>query len=171
MRAVTPAQPAPDLEVPLVGGETWRLADQRPDAFTMVVFYRGLHCPRCRSYLSELQERHHEFRRQGVKIVAISGDSADSATKAKKDWGLEDLAVGYSQSVDSMREWGLFVSERIKDSEPDNFGEPGLFLIAPDGSVYYEAVNSMPWGRPKLEEVRNGIDFVRKHDYPPRGTA
>lgn len=42
-----PRQPVPALEVPTVGGGTWRLADQHPESFTMVVFYRGLHCPIC----------------------------------------------------------------------------------------------------------------------------
>ena len=36
-----PRQPVPALEVATVGGGTWKLADQRPDHFTMVVFYRG----------------------------------------------------------------------------------------------------------------------------------
>jgi len=28
-----------------------------------------------------------------------------------------------------------------------------------------------PWGRPKLEEVRGGVDFVVENDYPARGAA
>ena len=34
-----------------------------------------------------------------------------------------------------MRDWGLFVSRGLWDSEPPLFNEPGLFLISPDGSV------------------------------------
>jgi peroxiredoxin len=48
MSAITPLMPrqkVPALSVPLVGGGTWSLADQSPENFTMVVFYRGLHCP------------------------------------------------------------------------------------------------------------------------------
>ena len=40
---VVPREPAPELEVPLVGGGSWKLADQRPQAFTMLLFYRGLY--------------------------------------------------------------------------------------------------------------------------------
>ncbi len=36
-----PRQPVPALEVETVGGGTWRLADQSPENFTLVVFYRG----------------------------------------------------------------------------------------------------------------------------------
>lgn len=42
-----PRQPVPALEVATVGGGTWKLADQTPENFTMVVFFRGLHCPIC----------------------------------------------------------------------------------------------------------------------------
>ena len=70
-----------------------------------------------------------------------------------------------------MRRWGLFVSERIAENEPERFGEPGLFLITPDGTVYYEAITSMPWGRPRLDDIIGGIDFVLDQDYPARGAA
>jgi peroxiredoxin len=49
---VRPTQPAPDLTVPLLRGGTYRASDQRPKLFTMVVFFRGLHCPVCRAQLS-----------------------------------------------------------------------------------------------------------------------
>ena len=57
------------------------------------------------------------------------------------------------------------------DGEPERFNEPGLFLVKPDGSVYYEALSSMPWGRPHLDDVLNGIDYVLRSDYPARGEA
>ena len=59
MTALTPLfprQPVPALEVPTVDGDVWRLADQRPGNFTMVVFYRGYHCPICSKYLGELEQ-------------------------------------------------------------------------------------------------------------------
>ncbi len=52
-----------------------------------------------------------------------------------------------------MRAWGLFVSTGIDDGEPPLFNEPGVFLVRPDGTVYYEAILSMPLGRPKLDDL------------------
>jgi hypothetical protein len=41
VHGVRPTQSAPDLTVPLLRGGTYRLSDQRPEAFTMIVFFRG----------------------------------------------------------------------------------------------------------------------------------
>ena len=42
-----PRKPVPSLEFDTVGGSRWSLAAQKPQNFTMLVFYRGLHCPIC----------------------------------------------------------------------------------------------------------------------------
>lgn len=43
-KKLTPDTPAPSLKPPLVGGGTFDLSDEKPENFTMVLFYRGLHC-------------------------------------------------------------------------------------------------------------------------------
>ena len=168
----TPTTPAPDLDVPLVGGGQFRLADERPDAFTLVVFYRGLHCPICRGYLAELNRTLDDFAATGVtSVVAVSGDDADPAQQSVIEWRLDHLRVGYGQSVESMRDWGLFVSKGVKDPEPDLFGEPGVFLIRPDNTVYMVAVNSMPAARPRIADILGAAKFFTDNDYPARGEA
>ena len=51
------------------------------------------------------------------------------------------------------------------------FNEPALFLISPDGTVYYESILSMPVGRPRLDDLLGGIDYWTAHGYPARGEA
>jgi len=166
----TPTTAAPDLDVPLVGGGQFRLAEQQPETFTLVVFYRGLHCPVCRGYLAQLDRALGELADAGASpVVAVSGDDKDAAERSVEEWKLGDLAVGYGQSVESMREWGLFVSHGVKSPEPDLFGEPGLFLIRPDGTIYMAAVNSMPAARPRIEDVIAAVGFFVENDYPARG--
>ena len=70
-----------------------------------------------------------------------------------------------------MGAWGLFVSRAISDAEPAQFNEPGMFLIAPDASVYYESILSMPVGRPRFDDLVGGIDHWAENDYPARGEA
>ena len=49
MNVLKPREAVPALEVETLNG-SWSLADQNPENFTMVVFYRGLHCPICSKY-------------------------------------------------------------------------------------------------------------------------
>jgi len=63
-----PRKPVPALEFDLVGGGRWSLATQQPKNFTMVVFYRGLHCPICHRYTSELNGMIADFDKRGVSI-------------------------------------------------------------------------------------------------------
>lgn len=168
----TPTTVAPDLDVALVGGGQYRLADQQPDAFSLVVFYRGLHCPICRGYLTELNRTLEDFAASGVNsVVAVSGDNAERAQQSVIEWGLDHLQVGYGESVESMRAWGLFVSKGIKDPEPDLFGEPGVFLIRPDTTVYMAAINSMPTARPRIADILGAAKFFAANNYPARGEA
>lgn len=76
--AMKPRQPVPALEFDTVGGGRWSLAAQKPQNFTMVVFYRGLHCPVCRRYTSELNGMIGEFDQRGVSTIITSTDSKES---------------------------------------------------------------------------------------------
>jgi len=84
---------------------------------------------------------------------------------------LNNLQVGYDLSIANAREWDLFISTAIRDGEPPEFSEPGLFLIKPDGSLFYAARTSAPWGRPLLDQMLRGIDVAMERKMPARGEA
>lgn len=170
-RTAFPRASAPALELPLVGGGTFRLADRTPELFTMVVFNRGLHCPVCQAQLAELDRRFDELAGLGIEVVSVSGETEDRATQMHDEWEIDSLPLAYGLSEEQMREWGLFVSRGINEQEPDVFNEPGLFLISPDGTVYYESLLSMPVGRPRVDDLLGGIEFWTENDYPARGEA
>ena len=171
-----PRQPVPVLDLETLGGARFRLSDQKPEHFTMVVFYRGLHCPVCRRYLTELDGMLDEFTKRGVMVFAASSDTRDRAEKTLADWGLQRLNVGYGLSIDAARQWGLFLStSRGKTSagieEPALFSEPGLFLVRADGTLYWSSVSTMPFARPHFTEILTSLDFAIKNNYPARGEA
>ncbi len=166
-----PTYPAPPLELDLVGGGRFVLAEARPEHFTLVVFYRGWHCPICRGYLAQLDRAVEELAGLGVDVIAVSGDDSERAERAVANWHLEQLRVGYAQSVASMRAWGLFISRGVKDPEPELFAEPGVFLVRADGTIYMVAINSMPAARPRVEDLVEAIKFFVEKEYPPRGEA
>ena len=169
-----PRQPVPSLELPTVGGGTWSLADQKPEHFTMVVFYRGRHCPICSMYLADLNEKAAAFAAKGVSILIASSDPEHRAADAKAEWKLDNLTVGYDLLLDKAREWGLYVSSSrgttsIGVEEPARFNEPGLFMVRPDGTLYFGAVQTMPFARPAFGDILKALDFVIANDYPARG--
>ena len=105
---LSPVKPFPPLTVPLVGGEPWTLSDQRPNLFTLVVFYRtGL--PGAAKYLRELERLLPEFESRGVQVVAISR-RAGQAEQARQNWKLDTLKVGYDLPLEVARRWGLYLS-------------------------------------------------------------
>ncbi len=169
-----PRRPVPTLSVPLAGGGVFDLSLERPDQFTLLVFYRGLHCPICKRQLNDLQAKLPEFAERGVGTIAISSDSKDRAEKAKADWGIADLRLGYGLDLNAARAWGLYVSAgRGKTSagveEPALFSEPAIYLVRPNGTLYFGSVQTMPFARPQFADLLSAIDFVVAKDYPARG--
>jgi len=176
MNRLIPRKTTPNLEVPSVQGGFWRLSDQHPQNFTLIVVYRGLHCPICKGYLKELAALQSEFAARDVSIIALSTDTEERARQVQEQWQLGDLPLGYGLSIDSARAWGLYISSsRGKTSlgieEPALFAEPGVFLVRPDGSLYASAVNTMPFARPHFKDMLGALDFIIKNDYPARGEA
>jgi len=175
MTRLMPRQPVPELTVPTVGGGTFDIHKQKPKAFTLVVFYRGLHCPICKGYLGDLDKKVDDFAAQGTDVIAISSDEEDRAEKTKEDWGLAKLTLGHSLSLEKAAAWGLYISSSIKPmtdrftGEPDRFPEPGLFLVRPDATLYCASVQTMPFARPHFDDVLGAIKFVQSRDYPARG--
>lgn len=174
MSKLLPRTNVPALSVKTVAGQTWTLGERKPERFTLVVFYRGLHCPICRGYLGELVKLEPEFGQRGVDVVAVSSDTGERARQTVTDWQLGNLTVGYGLTLAAAREWSLFIStSRGKTSlgieEPAQFSEPGVFLIRPDGTLYWSAIQTMPFARPHFRELLGAVDFVIAKDYPARG--
>ena len=164
-----PRTQAPNLSLTLTDGTAWSLQEQQPESFTMVVFYRGLHCPVCKGYTKTLNKLIDQYKEKGVELITASMDTQDRAEKTVEEWQIDNLAVGYGLTENQAKSWGLYLSESIKDKEPNLFSEPGLFLIRPDGELYYAATNSMPFGRPDLKDLLQSIGFILEEDYPARG--
>jgi peroxiredoxin len=139
---------------------------------SLVVFFRGLHCPVCRKQLSELDRRLSDLREAGVgRVLAVSMEAPERSAQLVQEWHVGDLPVAHGLSEASAREWGLFVSTAIKDGEAPVFNEPGVFVLDGDGTVYRSNVSSMPFGRPALDDVLVGLQFAQQQDYPARGAA
>ncbi|PWJ41980.1 peroxiredoxin-like family protein [Sediminitomix flava] len=169
MTRPTPKQKAPSLKFSLLDGSEWSLSEHKADPFTLIIFYRGLHCPLCKKYLEQLKELLPDFKKQGVEVVAVSMDSEKRARLSRQKWEISELTLGYGLSEETARSWGLYMSKGVKEGEPDVFSEPGLFLIDKDELVYYASMNSNPWGRPYLPSFVKAVDYIISSGYPARG--
>ncbi len=166
-----PGQKVPALDLPLTIDAQYDLSKQSPEHFTLVVFYRGKHCPICKNQLAELGGRLDEFTKRGVNVVAVSMDGKDRAMHVDAQWETGDVPLAYGMSEETAREWGLYISEGREDSdEPKTFSEPGMFLVRPDGSLYFASTQNAPFTRPPLDQLLQGIDYIVKNGYPVRGT-
>ena len=140
MTQLIPGQPVPDLDLPLTIDARFELSKQHPEAFTLLVFYRGKHCPICRKYLTELS---------GTGDVPLAHSLSEDKAR---EWGL------------------YISEKREGSEEPDIFSEPGLFLVKPDGTLHFAVVQNAPFTRPDLDDLLSGISFTLDKDYPTRGT-
>jgi peroxiredoxin len=169
-----PRKTMPQLQVPLAGGGQFDLHSEKPKNFTMIVFYRGLHCPQCRKYLTDLETKVPEFEKRGVSMVAISCDDQVRAERTGTEWHIPNVRIGYGLGLHKAREFGLWISSsRGKTSagieETTFFNEPGLFLVRPDATLYWASIQTMPFARPHFADVLTALDFIIEKNYPARG--
>jgi len=168
-----PRRPVPELRVPTLAHGDFDLSADAPKQFTVISFYRGLHCPVCLKYLRDLESLIPEYERRGAKVIAISSDGYERAQEMASKVG-NRLRFGYSLPLTVARNWGLYISasrgkSSINVEEPPLFSEPGVFLVRSDGTLYYGAVQTMPFARPLFSELLQALDFAIAKDYPARG--
>ena len=171
MSHLIPRRQTPELSLPRIGADPFTLSQSTPERMTMLVFYRGKHCPICKKYLTELGGKLDKFTDKGINVFAISMDSPERAAVSHEEWDTHDLPLAHSLSEDKAREYGLYISEKREGSEePDVFSEPGLFVVKPDGTLHFAVVQSAPFTRPDLDDLLEGLMFTIEKDYPTRGT-
>ena len=175
---VFPSQVIPALSLPSVNGDLFSLKNSNPDLFTIVVFYRGAHCPICKTHIHEIEENKEKLRAAGLKIVAVSMDTKERAETFAKEvaasMGKDSLEtpILYGLTEEQARnDWGLYISEaRPGTNEPAIYSEPGLFVIRPDDTVFMAQVQSAPFTRPSVDQLIGGLLYAAEHKYPTRGT-
>ena len=161
---------APVLEVKTLDGSLWKLVKQTPKNYTMIVFYRGLHCPVCEDYITDLDRQLDAFQRLDVEAIAISGDTQEQAQQFKAKANIQRVTIGYGLTLDDMHRWGLYVSKGHFEGEPELFSEPAVFLIQPDNRLYFANIGTHPFSRISFEFLLAGLEYIVPRNYPFRGT-
>ena len=168
-------KPIPDailapMSFPKVGGGEITVGGPREN-WTLLIVYRGKHCPRCKKYLNNLSGMKDDWEAAGFDIAVVSADTEDKAQAdmAEFGWGFD---LGYGLSEDQMATLGVYVTEPLSPAETDRrFAEPGTFVIRPDGSQIVVTISNGPAVRPELAELLDGMIFNKNNDRPARGTV
>lgn len=169
---IQPGEIVPTFEIPLTNGETLSVPQGlSQDGPTLLVTYRGLHCGICKSYLAKFGERIDALTELGVSIIATSSDSREKAETAQREWTNDRVQFGYGLSTEDAKMLRLFLTAKRKDGEPDEFFEPGMYILGADGNVIFVSVQSMPFGRPAVSEMIQRIGWMLENNIPPRGTV
>lgn len=142
-----------------------------PGGWQALFVIRGQHCPVCKSYLAEIEQKRAALAALGVSVAAVSADSeAQSRIMAAAVKVNFPLLYGMDEAM--MHQLGLFVSEPRSAQETDHrFPEPGLFVVNPQGVLQVVDIANAPFLRPGLDRLVGGLGFVIEKDYPVRGTV
>jgi len=84
------------------------------------------------------------------------------------------VKFAYGLGLQTARDFGLYISESkgktsLGIEEPARFSEPGVFLVRPDGTLYYGNVQTMPFARPQFQDLLAAVDYSIAKSYPARG--
>lgn len=158
------------LSFPPVDGSKQVTIGGERERWTLLIVYRGRHCPRCKRYLNKLNSALPSWT-DIMDVVVVSADTQEKAMADREEFGWTfDLCYGMTEI--QMRALGLYVSEPLSEAETTGlFAEPGTFAIRPDGSLMLVDISNGPAARPDLEELLDGMKFNIENDRPVRGTA
>ena len=162
-------KPVPEMTFAKVGGGNVTVGGLR-DRWSLLVVYRGKHCPRCKKYLNKFNAMLAEWDAI-MDVVVVSADTEDKANADVAEFGWS-FDLGYGLTEAQMHALGLYVSDPLSEAETTTrFAEPGTFAIRPNGELMLVDISNGPAARPDLEELLDGMRFNIINDRPVRGTA
>jgi peroxiredoxin len=126
--------------LPDSAGKSHALADYRGQP-VLVVFYLGSMCSHCIEQLNVLGPLAGQYEAAGIKIIAVSTDSADGLQKTfvqAKD------AQGFSFPIVADPEMAAFKAYRAYD-DFEHFPLHGTFLIDQEGRVRWQNISYEPF--------------------------
>lgn len=168
-----PGSPFPVINAALLSGEVVDLASPREGIdWSLIVVYRGRHCPLCTKYLNDLDKYISTLEQAGVDTIAVSADSKNQLEEHLSELNIS-YPIAYGLSESEMEKLGLFISKPRSENETNHyFSEPGLFIVNDQRQLQIIDISNTPFSRPNLKDLVSGIQWIRFPDnnYPIRGT-
>jgi peroxiredoxin (alkyl hydroperoxide reductase subunit C) len=111
----------------------------------------------CPTELVAFNNRHEEFKKRGINVIAVSIDSHHTHL-AWKNTAIENGGVGnltYPMVADVTKE----ISQAYDVLLPGGMALRGSFLIDKDGTVRHAVINDLPLGR-NVDEMLRMVDAM-----------
>ena len=130
-----PDKPMRQMTLPTIDGKSVTVSGSN-NRWQMIVVYRGLHCPICKTYTAKIEALKDKFDELETDIVFISGDTAEKAKNFASEVGL-NLPVAYDLSIEQMRQLGLYISEPRPNETDRPFPQTRPIHLEREGPTTY----------------------------------
>ncbi|MBJ7595251.1 MAG: hypothetical protein JF886_10400 [Candidatus Dormibacteraeota bacterium] len=105
-----------------------------------------------------------------MDVIAVSSDDRQRAQRSHSEWPVDRVTLGFG--IDSPRaRMGSVHQRRLRSRHAAPVLGAGGVPGEPDNIPQYAAITSMPFGRPRAEDLPPGIDYLRKHPDTTFGRA
>ena len=154
-------------------GQSVSLDDLLGKGKSMFFFYRGGWCPYCNYQIRMLSLAYNKFAQKGVTPVAVSVDTTEGATLAKKGYEVPFTVLSDS-SLDAQKAFNVLIKvddatyERYKGYGVDleqwsgkdhhMISAPAVVLVGEDRTVLWSHVSRDYKTRPSVEQLLGVID-------------
>ena len=145
---VPPGMSAPALRLPNLDDEPTDLADLRGEV--VVVNFWATWCPPCRREMPSLERLRQEMGEEGVTVLAVNiGEDAETVFSFL---GMveptPEFPMLFDKDAATLEDWGVK-------------GLPTTFVVAPDGSIAFQAVGGREFDHPQVIEQLRELKTTR----------
>lgn len=136
MKALDPGIKAPKIELPLLGGGKFSLAESLSKGSVLLAFFK-ISCPICQ-YALPFIDRLSKRVGKGLKVIGVSQDDAKSTEIFRKEYG-----VSFPIALDELDKYPVSNAYGLTNV-------PTFFLVSEDGKIEQTIVS---WSKAELEDI------------------
>lgn len=137
-----PLTPAPDFNLPDMGGEMHTLADYKGKP--AIINFWTTWCPPCRAELPSMNRAWEKVKDDGIEMIAVNvGESEDTIFTFMGDYPI-DFTVLLDESGEIINQWPIR-------------GLPTTFILDKQGNIVYRAIGGREWDSDELLDIAKSL--------------
>ena len=150
-------QQAPEIELPLAGGDKFNLKDYRGKQPVVLLFFPLAWTSVCTKQMCDTRDALSRYNDLGAKVVGISVDSPFALAKFKEDQGINfDLASDFNRTASAAYDCQYDELLGFK-----GVAKRSAFVIDKDGKIAYAQVNESAKDVPPTSDIQAALEKAR----------